>query len=277
MSTQLQDCVTAATPASTAMAAAAASEASASNHASSSKQPAFSDLLSRSTPAALSLFAQSSSPFGFASSDSSAYEASAKANLASKANSEWSHAHNLHPAVAAQAEQASGGQNGKGKAAANGPGSDTVEGDWLRQVDQRRNGINGHASAASVDGSSMALTRRTAEDGGALMKRPAVPTGTSEPGSSLSMALQLKRRQMDKTAQPETFHPRWKLSRVISGHLGWVRSIAVEPGNQWFATGGGDRLIKVSAFNRFAKYERHNGPANRLCSCSKFPFRRYGI
>lgn len=109
------------------------------------------------------------------------------------------------------------------------------------------------------------------------MKRPAVPTGTSEPGSSLSMALQLKRRQMDKTAQPETFHPRWKLSRVISGHLGWVRSIAVEPGNQWFATGGGDRLIKVSAFNRFAKYERHNGPANRLCSCSRFPFRRYGI
>lgn len=37
-----------------------------------------------------------------------------------------------------------------------------------------------------------------------------------------------------------------KLKTVISGHLGWVRSVAVEPGNQWFATGAGDRVIKVS-------------------------------
>lgn len=36
-----------------------------------------------------------------------------------------------------------------------------------------------------------------------------------------------------------------KLKTVISGHLGWVRSLAVEPGNQWFATGAGDRVIKV--------------------------------
>lgn len=34
--------------------------------------------------------------------------------------------------------------------------------------------------------------------------------------------------------------------QVISGHLGWVRSIAVEPGNQWFVTGSADRTIKVS-------------------------------
>lgn len=36
------------------------------------------------------------------------------------------------------------------------------------------------------------------------------------------------------------------LWQVISGHLGWVRSIAVEPGNQWFVTGSADRTIKVS-------------------------------
>ncbi|XP_072171655.1 pleiotropic regulator 1-like [Diadema setosum] len=41
------------------------------------------------------------------------------------------------------------------------------------------------------------------------------------------------------------WHPPWKLYRVISGHLGWVRSIAVEPGNQWFVTGAGDRVIKI--------------------------------
>lgn len=41
------------------------------------------------------------------------------------------------------------------------------------------------------------------------------------------------------------WHPPWKLFRVISGHLGWVRSVAVEPGNEWFATGSADRVIKV--------------------------------
>ncbi|ALC49807.1 Tango4 [Drosophila busckii] len=41
------------------------------------------------------------------------------------------------------------------------------------------------------------------------------------------------------------WHAPWKLSRVISGHLGWVRCIAVEPGNEWFATGAGDRVIKI--------------------------------
>jgi len=33
--------------------------------------------------------------------------------------------------------------------------------------------------------------------------------------------------------------------RVISGHLGWVRCVAVDPSNEWFATGAGDRIIKV--------------------------------
>jgi pleiotropic regulator 1 len=33
--------------------------------------------------------------------------------------------------------------------------------------------------------------------------------------------------------------------RVIFGHLGWVRSVAVEPRNMWFATGAADRVIKI--------------------------------
>ncbi|KAG8230587.1 hypothetical protein J437_LFUL004500 [Ladona fulva] len=41
------------------------------------------------------------------------------------------------------------------------------------------------------------------------------------------------------------WHPPWKLFRVISGHLGWVRCVAVEPGNDWFATGSADRVIKI--------------------------------
>nr|CAB3264954.1 pleiotropic regulator 1 [Phallusia mammillata] len=41
------------------------------------------------------------------------------------------------------------------------------------------------------------------------------------------------------------WHAPWKLYRVISGHLGWVRCIAFEPGNEWFCTGSNDRTIKI--------------------------------
>ncbi|RHZ72149.1 hypothetical protein Glove_245g6 [Diversispora epigaea] len=54
----------------------------------------------------------------------------------------------------------------------------------------------------------------------------------------------LIRRKVPRVTRPG-WHPPWKLMRVISGHLGWVRSVAVEPGNKWFATGAGDRTIKI--------------------------------
>jgi pleiotropic regulator 1 len=41
------------------------------------------------------------------------------------------------------------------------------------------------------------------------------------------------------------WHSPWELTTVISGHLGWVRSIAFDPSNEWFATGSADRTIKV--------------------------------
>nr|CCC94048.1 unnamed protein product [Trypanosoma congolense IL3000] len=37
----------------------------------------------------------------------------------------------------------------------------------------------------------------------------------------------------------------WKMYRVLVGHRGWVWSAAVDPSNSWFATGGGDGVIKV--------------------------------
>ncbi|ODN72948.1 pre-mRNA-splicing factor PRP46, variant [Cryptococcus amylolentus CBS 6039] len=61
-------------------------------------------------------------------------------------------------------------------------------------------------------------------------------------GSRLSQALMRKKEARE--IKPE-YHPQWKLSRVISGHMGWVRAVAVDPGNQWFATGAGDRVVKI--------------------------------
>ncbi|KPA81548.1 hypothetical protein ABB37_03892 [Leptomonas pyrrhocoris] len=46
-------------------------------------------------------------------------------------------------------------------------------------------------------------------------------------------------------AQQYKSPPKWKLSKVLVGHQGWVWTTAVEPGNKWFATGGFDAIIKV--------------------------------
>ena len=67
-----------------------------------------------------------------------------------------------------------------------------------------------------------------------------------EPGSALvlsSGAMIVPRKRLVKP-KPE-WHAPWKLMRVVSGHVGWVRCLAVEPGNEWFASGSNDRLIKI--------------------------------
>lgn len=46
-----------------------------------------------------------------------------------------------------------------------------------------------------------------------------------------------------KLIKPQWHRP-WKLMRVISGHQGWVRCLAVDPSNQFFVTGSSDRTIK---------------------------------
>ncbi|CAD7932761.1 unnamed protein product [Amoebophrya sp. A120] len=40
------------------------------------------------------------------------------------------------------------------------------------------------------------------------------------------------------------WHRPWKLHKVLAGHTGWVRCVAVDPSNEWFCTSGQDRLIK---------------------------------
>lgn len=52
-------------------------------------------------------------------------------------------------------------------------------------------------------------------------------------------------RKLAAEAPKPKWHAPWKLMRVIQGHGGWVRSVAVDHGNQWFVTGAADRTIKV--------------------------------
>jgi len=88
---------------------------------------------------------------------------------------------------------------------------------------------------------------------GALQLRTDVQTSTAIAGdSATSRAIVLAGgsqvaivpRRAPTMPKP-VWHPPWKLYRVISGHTGWVRCIAVEPANQWFATGSADRIIKI--------------------------------
>ncbi|MCJ1273564.1 pre-mRNA-splicing factor prp46 [Puttea exsequens] len=84
-----------------------------------------------------------------------------------------------------------------------------------------------------TDRSSSALTLRKGGAPGAL------PNGAGRQDSS-----SLIKRENIQQVKPE-WHSPWELMRVISGHLGWVRALAVEPNNQWIASGAGDRTIKI--------------------------------
>lgn len=87
-------------------------------------------------------------------------------------------------------------------------------------------------------GATQALVRQQHSDG-FVPPNANGPTPQRNIGSS-----SLVRRDMVRQPRPEWHRP-WKLMRVISGSLGWVRALAVEPDNQWFASGAGDRTIKI--------------------------------
>ncbi|ODA76636.1 hypothetical protein RJ55_07907 [Drechmeria coniospora] len=105
----------------------------------------------------------------------------------------------------------------------------------------------GRASATAKAGTaSRALTGRSQK----LLEDvpgstgPAAAEAASGAETASNMSLERRINQQYQHAKPE-WHPPWKLMRVISGHLGWVRALAVEPGNKWFASGAGDRTIKI--------------------------------
>jgi pleiotropic regulator 1 len=89
-----------------------------------------------------------------------------------------------------------------------------------------------------VVASSSSFAQRGNQPSQALVGLTSTTKGSHEYSASLI------RRQAGKWPRPE-WHAPWKLYRVVSGHLGWVRSIAFDPSNDWFVTGSADRCIKV--------------------------------
>ncbi|EDV38547.1 uncharacterized protein Dana_GF19378 [Drosophila ananassae] len=83
----------------------------------------------------------------------------------------------------------------------------------------------------------------TGQNHQSLVRASLPNNGADKPGNGTTN-LQLIPKKAPTIPKPK-WHAPWKLSRVISGHSGWVRCIAVEPGNEWFATGAADRVIKI--------------------------------
>lgn len=48
------------------------------------------------------------------------------------------------------------------------------------------------------------------------------------------------------------WHAPWKCYRVMSGHMGWVRSVAIDPSNEWFATGQARGEISLFPLDPFS-------------------------
>lgn len=69
---------------------------------------------------------------------------------------------------------------------------------------------------------------------------PLVPK-VSDPSTEIQVRPLRERPEIPKPI----WHPPWKLMRIMSGHEGWVRTVAVDPTNEWFASSGNDRLIKI--------------------------------
>ncbi|XP_005103978.1 pleiotropic regulator 1 [Aplysia californica] len=110
-----------------------------------------------------------------------------------------------------------------------------------KQLQQAGGGDMQHNGAATGDG--LDHMRLGGPGAGGNMDR-------SDPNNRALVAVNIGQQQMlvpkkAPTMPKPNWHPPWKLYRVISGHIGWVRCLAVEPGNEWFVSGAGDRVIKI--------------------------------
>ncbi|KAI8921856.1 WD40-repeat-containing domain protein [Powellomyces hirtus] len=158
---------------------------------------------------------------------------SQRLKLASKIIDEWDHVKELPKAVLAQAAKAPAAKSATTTtpAPARPPsGPDASDANMQSLID-----------SVSTDQAQRKEATQSGVGVLALRKQAALPP-RSYPSDASSALVRIKEPR--KVPKPK-WHAPWKLMRVISGHLGWVRSIAVDPGNEWFVTGAGDRVIKI--------------------------------
>lgn len=154
-------------------------------------------------------------------------ECAHKAALAARYRGEYAHVRTLPKALEVKLQ----GQGGRRKK------TEVEEGEGVRKIVEASS--SAHAQEAAATTTSTVLTRI---QGTASAQRPPNADGPTPQRNLPSSSL--VRKDAVRAVKPP-WHAPWKLFRVISGHLGWVRALAIEPGNQWFASGAGDRTIKI--------------------------------
>eukprot|EP01031_Cornospumella_fuschlensis_P044059 gene44059-53865_t len=96
--------------------------------------------------------------------------------------------------------------------------------------------------------SDVAVKEARGESTGAAQNMQLVVSQSAAPSTaSSSRALTTFGTTAARAQQLPTpaWHAPWELDTVVSGHLGWVRCLAIDPSNDFFATGSADRTIKI--------------------------------
>ncbi|KAH7385695.1 WD40-repeat-containing domain protein [Pyrenochaeta sp. MPI-SDFR-AT-0127] len=154
-------------------------------------------------------------------------------NVAARIRNEYEHVRELPPALAAKmASAASTAAERRKKIKAQNAEEKASDPKMQRMID----GASEKAEKTR-EAQSMQLTVRAGGKGAAPNAQG--PTPNRDQTSSA-----LVRKDTIRQARPD-WHAPWKVKTVVAGHMGWVRSVAVEPDNQWFATGAADRTIKI--------------------------------
>ena len=110
-------------------------------------------------------------------------------------------------------------------------------------------GLDKRASSSPAEGSgTQALVPvDTAQHPDRPPQKADAKKGESTTALSLRSAIDINRDSIALRPEKQTevqWHAPWILKRVISGHTGWVRCIAIDPMNKFFVTGSNDRTIK---------------------------------
>ena len=165
------------------------------------------------------------------SESSAATELAERIALTARMHAEYDNVRTLPPALEAKQASAASARKKKPKAQnEEGDATDSRTAKMIEGIPSKNGQTTGSPSSALI------LRGKTSKN---------MPPNANGPTPQRDLpSSSLVRKQTVQQIKPE-WHAPWKLMRVISGHLGWVRSLAVEPENKWFASGAGDRTIKI--------------------------------
>jgi pleiotropic regulator 1 len=182
------------------------------------------------TPAALE---HARSDFTIKSSWTAPRDLAEQTRVASRIRTEYEAVRELPPALAAKmASAASTAAERRNRIKSANAGEQSSDPKMRKMIESASDKAD-----QAKDARSMALTLRTGGNGTAPNAKGPTPMRNT-PSSALV------RKDTFKESRPEWHRP-WKLMRVLAGSNGWVRSLAVDPDNNFFVSGSGDRTIKL--------------------------------